>query len=344
MSVTLKQLSEETGISISTISRVTTGRGYVSEETRRTVEEAARRLNYIRREPPPLVRHGNDDVVMIMVGGVRSSLAAQIVEQLVHELNRKQKRPFMAITGFSPEQERSYLQFAADNHFFGIISMTITETPETLAMLRNFPCPIIMVERYLPSMDSDCLRSDFYRMGFLGAEYLIENGHRRIGFIGGSRDSTITQDKKTGFKDCMRASGLELREEWIIHTDRLIYENGYAVANQLLALEERPTALVSSNDISVSILNELISRGVRVPEDISICNCEDTQMATHCQVPLTSMRVDFGRMAADAVRILCRRRRQPSMPRSQLIYNPQLIVRASVRDLRGPSRIAVGLK
>ena len=331
--LTLKQISEQTGISISTISRVTTGRGYVAEETRRAVEEAIERLNYARRNPLPQVRRDNDDVVMIMVGGIRSSLAAPIVEQLVQELDKKRKRSFMAVTGFSPERERSYMKFAMDNHFVGIISMTITETPETLAMLRNFPCPMVMVERYLPSMDSDCLRSDCYRMGFLGAEYLIKNGHRRIGFIGGSMDSTITQDKKTGFMDCMNANGLELRDEWIIHVDRLIYENGFDVANRLLALEERPTALVSSNDISVSILNELISRGVRVPEDISICNCEDSQMATHCQVPLTSMSVDFSRMAADAVRTLCRRRRQPAMPRSQLIYNPQLIERSSVRNL-----------
>ena len=133
--------------------------------------------------------------------------------------------------------------------------------------------------------------------------------------------------------DCMQASGLELREEWIIHIDRLIYENGIAVAERLLALEDRPTGLVSSNDISVSILNELISHGVRVPEDISICNCEDSQMAMHCQISLTSMRVDFARMAADAVKTLCRRRRQPSMPRSQLIYNPILIERSSVRNL-----------
>jgi len=333
MSVTLRQIAEETGISISTISRVTTGKGYVAEETRKAVEEAIERLNYARRKPLPQVRKDNDDVVMIMVGGIRSSLAAHIVEQLVQELNKKRKRSFMAITNFSPERERSYLKFAADNHFFGIISMTITETPETLSMLRNFPCPLVMVERYLPSMDNDCLRSDCYRMGFLGAEYLIENGHTKIGFIGGSRDSTITQDKKTGFMDCMLSRGLAPREEWIIHMDRLIYENGIDVANQLMALDDRPTALVSSNDISVSILNELISRGVRVPEDISICNCEDSQMATHCQVPLTSMRVDFSRMAADAVKTLCRRRRQPSMPRSQLIYNPQLIERHSVQNL-----------
>ena len=330
MKATLKQISEQSGVSISTVSRVVTGKGYVSQETRAQVDAAIAELNYVRRKPLPQVRRGSDDLVMILVGGIRSSLASHIVELLVRELEARHKRAFVAITGFSPETERAYLQFAAENHFFGILSLTITETMDTLAMLRNFPCPIVMIERYLPSLDFDCLRLDFYRMGFVGAEYLIQHGHRRIGFIGGSPDSTITQDKKTGFEDCMRASGLELRPEWIIHVDRLIYENGVAVANRLLELDEMPTALVSSNDISVGILNELMSHGVRVPEDISICNCEDSAMCTNCQVPLTAMSVHYERMAKDAVKTLCRRRRQPSMPRSQLIYNPHLIERSSV--------------
>lgn len=333
MGATLKQIAEETGLSVSTVSRVTTGKGYVSDEARRLVEEAVQRLSYSRRPPMPQIRKGGEELVMILVGGIRSSVASQIVEYLVAELIRRQKRPFVAVSCFSTEMERSYLQFAADNHFFGVLAMSLTETPETLAMLANYNCPLVLLERYLPSLDCDCLRADYYRIGFQCAEHLIQNGHQNIGFIGGSLESTITQDKRTGFEDCMRANGLELRPEWIIHAKRLIYKNAVAIANQLLALRELPTALVTSNDVSVGILNELMSRGVRVPEDISICNCEDSVMATHCQVPLTSMCVDFKPMACGAVKMLCKRRRQPSAPRSLLIYNPQLIERSSVLRL-----------
>lgn len=335
MKATLKQIAEETGLSISTVSRVVTGRGYVSDETRALVDAAIRKFEYVKRERRAVSLHDNDDLVMILIGGIRSSLASEHVELLVRELEKKQKRPFVAIASFSPERERSYLRFAAENHFFGVIALTIHETPETLALLRNLPCPVTMLERYLPSLDMDYLRPDHYKMGFVGAEYLIKKGHKHIGFIGGRPNSTTTQDKKMGFEDCMQSHGLEVRPDWIIHVDRLVYENGKPIADQLLAMPERPTAILCSNDISVAILNELLANGVRVPEDMSIFSCEDSTLAAHCQVPLTSMRIDYQRMSIDAVKTLFRRQRQPNSPRHLLSYNPQLVERKSVT---GPSR------
>lgn len=330
MKVTLKQIAEETGLSISTVSRVVTGRGYVSEETSALVHAAMQKFEYVKRERRLVSFHDNDDLVMILIGGIRSSLAAESVELLILELEKKQKRPFVAITSFSPERERSYLKFAADNHFFGVIALTIQEEPETLALLRSLSCPVTMLERYLPSMELDYLRPDHYKMGFAGAEYLLQHGHTRIGFIGGNLKSTTTQDKKMGFEDCMHAYSAEIRDEWVVHLDRLIYENGHSIAEYILGLAERPTAILCSNDISVSILDELLSRGVQVPQDMSIFTCEDSSLAAHCQVPLTCMHTDYERMSIDAVKTLFRRQRQPNSPRRMLVYNPQLVERSSV--------------
>lgn len=333
MKVTLKQIAAETGLSLSTVSRVVTGKGYVSEEARRLTEEAVHRLEYAKRDPRAMITSGREDLVMLLIGGIRSSLASETIELLCRELRSKQKRPFIAVTDFDPEAERSYLQFAADNHFFGIIAMTLTETPETLALLQHLSCPITMIDKYLPSVEMDYLRPDYYRMGFDSAEYLLKKGHRKIAFIGGRASSPITQDKKMGFEDCLNAFGCEIRPEWIIHADRLIYENGEKIVDLLLGLSELPTAIVSSNDISVSIVNELIAHGVRVPEDISLFTCEDSSMARFCQVPLTAMSIDMERIAIDAVRLLIRRQRHPRFPRNLLIYNPHLIERDSVSQL-----------
>ena len=330
MKATLKQIAQETGLSISTVSRVVTGRGYVSDETRALVEAAIQKFEYVKRERRNVSLHDNDDLVMILIGGIRSSLASENVELLIRELEKKQKRPFVAIASFSPERERSDLRFAAENHFFGVIALTIPETPETINLLRTLPCPVTLLDRYLPSLDMDSLRPDYYKMGYVGAEYLIQHGHRDIAFIGGPATSTTTQDKKTGFEDCMLHHGLEIHPEWVIHADRLLYENGRTIAQQLLRMERRPTAIVSSNDISVGILNELISQNLRIPEDMSIFTCEDSHLAAHCQVPLTSMKIDYQRMSVDAVKSLFRRHRQPNTTRMFLSYNPQLIERKSI--------------
>lgn len=334
MKATLKQISEHTGLSISTISRVVTGKGYVSAESRKVIEAAIQELDYVKQEHKAVSLKDHDNLVMIIVGGIRSSLSSAMLELLVREVEKKHKLPFIAVTNFSPERERGYLQFAAENNFFGVIALTIHETPETIALLRSFPCPVIMIDRFLPSLDQDYLRPDYYKMGFVGAEYLIRHGHKRIAFIGGAKDSPITEDKKVGFEDCMRAHGLDIHPDWIVYAGRLIYENGAAIAEQILQMDPRPTAIVSSNDLSVSIVGELSTRGVHVPDDMSIFTCEDSSMAAHCQVPLTAMSMDMERMSVDAVRMLFRRQRQPNAPHSFMSYNPTLIERSSVKPPR----------
>lgn len=331
MKATLKQIADDCGLSISTVSRMVTGKGYVSDEARAQIEASIARLSYTKRERPQVPLKGTASLVMILIGGIRSSLASRMVELLVQELEQKQMRAFIAISEFQPERELEFLRYAADNHFFGVFALTLSETPENLAYLRTYPIPITMVNRYLPSLETDYLCPDYYRMGYVGAEYLIQHGHKKIAFVGGAATSPVTEDKLTGFQDCMRAHNLELRPEWCFHLNRLIYEYGAQVVSKLLDMEERPTAIVSSNDISVGILNELIQHGIRVPEDMSLFTCEDSNLTANCLIPMTSMSLEMEPLARDAVKLLIRRRRQPYAPRHFLIYNPHLVERSSVK-------------
>lgn len=330
MRATLKQLAERTGLSISTVSRVVTGKGYVSRESRKMVEEAVKALDYVPQERRPVSLKDHDNLVMIMIGGIRSTLCSALLETLVQELEKKHKQPFVAVTSFSPERERAYLRFAAENHFFGVIALAIIDDPQTVEMLRHYPCPVVLVDSFLPALDLDSLCPDYYKMGFVAAEYLIARGHRRIAFIGGLEDSSITQDKKLGFEDCMRSHGLEVPEGGVLYAGIMIYENGGDVARRILKMDPLPTAIVSSNDLSVGILNELSAQGIRVPEDVSLFTCEDSELAAHCHVPLTAVSVELERMSVDSVKTLFRRQRHPNAPRCLYSYNPTLRERSSV--------------
>ena len=101
MRATLKQLAERTGLSISTVSRVVTGKGYVSGESRKMVEEAVKALDYVPQERRPVSLKDHDNLVMIMIGGIRSTLCSALLETLVQELEKKHKQPFVAVTSFS---------------------------------------------------------------------------------------------------------------------------------------------------------------------------------------------------------------------------------------------------
>jgi len=298
------------------------------------VEEAVKALDYVPQERRPVSLKDHDNLVMIMIGGIRSTLCSALLETLVQELEKKHKQPFVAVTSFSPERERDYLRFAAENHFFGVIALAIIDDPQTVEMLRHYPCPVVLVDSFLPALDLDSLCPDYYKMGFVAAEYLIARGHRRIAFIGGLEDSSITQDKKLGFEDCMRSHGLEVPEGGVLYAGIMIYENGGDVARRILKMDPLPTAIVSSNDLSVGILNELSAQGIRVPEDVSLFTCEDSELAAHCHVPLTAVSVELERMSVDSVKTLFRRQRHPNAPRCLYSYNPTLRERSSVATPR----------
>ena len=128
----------------------------------------------------------------------------------------------------------------------------------------------------------------------------------------------------------MRSHGLEVPEGGVLYAGIMIYENGGDVARRILKMDPLPTAIVSSNDLSVGILNELSAQGIRVPEDVSLFTCEDSELAAHCHVPLTAVSVELERMSVDSVKTLFRRQRHPNAPRCLYSYNPTLRERSSV--------------
>ena len=333
MAVTLKDIAKATGLSISTVSRVASGKGYVSTDARERAEAAMAELGYEHRTQRRRFVSDSSDQVLIMIGGVRSSIAANYVELLSDELFAKGKQPIVGVTGFSAEREVEYLNMAADRHFFGVITLTLTETPSVVRLLKHYSCPIVMLGRYLPMRRVDCLHPDYYKMGFDAAEYLISRGHERIAFVGATKTSTISQDKHTGFIDCMHSHGLEVRPDFELYARRMDYGDAEDVARRIIELHERPTALISSNDISVGILDLLLAEGMRVPEDLSIFTCEDSPMVRHCQVPMTAMDVDYQQMCVDAVRTLSRRRRHPDEAFIRMYYDPTIIERESILDI-----------
>lgn len=333
MAVTLKDIAAATGLSISTVSRVASGKGYVSTDAREKAEAAMVELGYEHRTQRRRYVADSSEQVLIMIGGVRSSIASNLVELLSEELFAKGKQPIVGVTGFDPEREVEYLNMAADRRFYGVITLTLTETPAVVRLLKHYTCPIVMLGRYLPMRRVDCLHADYYKMGFDGAEYLISHGHERIAFVGATKTSTISQDKHTGFVDCMRSHGLDVRPDYDLYAKRLDYGDAEGVARRILEMRDRPTALLSSNDISVGILDRLLAEGLRIPEELSIFSCENSPMVEHCQVPMTAMDVDYQQMCSDAVRTLGRRRRHPDEAYVRMYYDPTIIERRSVRNL-----------
>ncbi|MDG2003608.1 MAG: substrate-binding domain-containing protein, partial [Novosphingobium sp.] len=134
--------------------------------------------------------------------------------------------------------------------------------------------------------------------------HLIALGHRRIGFVEGNTNQTATALRRAGYEDALATAGIAVERALILQGD-FSYRSGLVAAEDLLALEPRPTAIFASNDdMAAAVVATAHRRGLDVPADISICGYDDTAMATTIWPELTTIRQPVAEMARAATEIL----------------------------------------
>jgi DNA-binding LacI/PurR family transcriptional regulator len=168
-------------------------------------------------------------------------------------------------------------------------------------------------------------------------DYLIVRGHRRIGHITGPKGNLESSERIRGYKDALKAVGVNADERLIWPGD-FMPETGSAAAMSFLALDERPTAVFAANDeTAVNFIRTVERSGLRVPEDVSVVGFDDIEYLPLFSPGLTTMRqprAELGRLAA--VDLLQRMQRDaPHSPPVRVKLECKLIERESVRDISG---------
>lgn len=166
--------------------------------------------------------------------------------------------------------------------------------------------------------------------------WLLDNGHRRIGLIGGPEDSRSARQRELGYHDALSARGLD-RGPWLVASGDNSFASGMEAACLLLELSPRPTAIVACNDeMAAGALAAAAGMGIAVPDALSIAGFDDTPLATMTVPPLASVHVPWDRLGHDAaLRLIGREAAAPTDP----VVEARPILRASVAPL-GPLALA----
>jgi LacI family transcriptional regulator len=164
--------------------------------------------------------------------------------------------------------------------------------------------------------------------GLIG--WLITQGHRRIGFVSGPESATSAQQRELGYLDAMAEHGLDRGPALIVPGDNS-FRSGIEGARLLLEISPRPTAIVAANDeMGVGVLHAAAQAGVAVPEELSVVGIDDTTIAARTLPTLTSLRIPWDQMAAEAARRIAGiPGNAPAVPN----FPAELMIRGSARPL-----------
>ncbi|MCE9632224.1 MAG: LacI family transcriptional regulator [Planctomycetia bacterium] len=331
---TVKQIADELGVSLMTVSRALSGRGRISDETRDRVLAVAKRLKYRPNRLVHAIKHGRSRTVGVMVP-IANSFSATLVRGIHDALAEHHYLPILHFHGEGPQADRDdveleYLHRLLDQRVDGIIFWPSDETVPQLYLREVWErgVPLVAVDRHLPRTNADFSGTDDEAGGRIAAEHLLELGHRRLSHIGGEHWVSTYADRRRGFEAAVAdVPGVSYSVEEC--ADCQCGE----IAARLLAGRDRPTAIFLSSDrMAPHVYAAAESRGLTIGKDLSVVGFADLAETAWLRPRLTTVRQNAYLIGQEAARLLFDRlegRAPGAAPRSVRVV-PELVVRESV--------------
>lgn len=346
--VTIKHVAADAGVSLQTVSRVINNEPSVREEMKARVQASIDRLGYVpsiaaqrmsgsrsylilavndreRTIADWQARQGTDWVDQMLLGGMLK--CNEHGYRLILEL----------VDTHSDHVERELLAAIAALQPDGIIlTPPHSDNAQIVDLLAGQRIPFVRIGSHqngsgIPvSMDDEgSARS--------ATDFLIERGHRRIGFIAGSAEYNLSAWRVDGWQAAMAGAGLDTAG--LLAQGDFSYTSGEAAALQLLGSANPPSAIIASNDqMALATLEVARLRGLRVPEDLSIISFDNTPLVHFTQPPLTAVDQPIAATASRAVELIIAAQKGDEPPTSLTVISAAIVERGSVAPPAGADR------
>lgn len=330
---TIIDVAEAAGTSYSTVSRVLSNNPNVQEETRQRVLEAIKHLGYVPNQPARSLVRGQTQTIGVLVPRFDNGYIAAIVDGIDQEI-RETEYSLMLFTTYRLEQkEAQYVSSITNGLAEGLIVVVPIAGEAYLEVLSKQNFPYVLVDFEVKDKDLPSISATNWEGAYEATQYLIQLGHRRIGFITGLLSIASGAERLSGYKAALHDHDIAYDPSLIQNGDFLV-ESGYACTLPLLALEDRPTAIFASNDLmAFGVINAIFDTGFAVPDDISVIGFDNIPQASIGRPYLTTVHQPLEEMGRMATRMLLEHLKNPDNPGHRIKLGTRLVIRDSCRAI-----------
>jgi LacI family transcriptional regulator len=329
--ITIKDVAKEAGVSLATTSRVLSGRGYSSEESRRKVHQAVRRLGYTPNDLARKLKQTRTDTIGLMITDIINPFYAFLASGVLDYARKLGYHVIVCATDEEPELEREYLNVLMKQRAAGVIAVPTGENIEHWQKAIKLGTKVVFVDREIEGLsENDVILVDNEQGASQATEHLINFGHQRIGIITGPLSTTTGRGRLEGYLKALQKHDLPVCEE-LIQVVSFKGESGIRAASALLELPNPPTAIFAANNaLAEATIHVLRERHIRIPADISLVIFDDVPWASLTEPPITAVYQPtylLGRYGMEHLdRIL---NDDTPRPRQKIVLGTELIVRKS---------------
>lgn len=328
--VTVTDIAAAAGVSVMTVSRALSGKGYVAEATRAKVQQMAQSMGYVANVGAKAMKGGRTRVLGLLVTDFQSPVIAAIISA-ISRVVKQAGLDLLVYDIATPDGDSARPEIVPlmSSLCDGLLLILPGKQAEQLAQFQRAQLPVVLVNYWRAPTPLPVVRADNYEGAYAVTQHLLELGHRRIGFVRGTAHSGQSPERERGYLAALAAAGLTPDADLIVQGD-FGQRSGFEQGQGLLGLAEPPTAVFAANDLmALGVLDAARAAGLEVPGQLSVAGFDDIPAAAVCHPALTTVRQDYEQLGDSAVRLLLQHIENGTQRGMRIELQSHVVVRGS---------------
>ncbi len=333
--ITLKDVAAAANVSRATAARALNSYGYVGDETALRVVEAADKLGYRANRVAQALRSGQLPIVGFVAGDIQNPFFARVAHDLEAELRKHRHNLLIASSEETLEQEKELLKslHALSLRGFFLAPTSATDNQHIVDLARE-GTPIVLIDRVVQEVQCDSVVVDNEGGAREAVDYLVANGHRRVGLLRDDSRIFTAQERLAGYRNALQSHGIDL-DESLVGVSPSTIEHAIEATIRLFSRRSRPTALFTVDSLMTQgALLALRSMGLSIPHDVSLVGFDDFNLATFTDPQITVVAQPIAEIGPLAAKLLLERLAGKTTAPRHNRFPTRLIIRGSVAPPR----------
>ncbi len=332
----MKDVANLVGVSVSTVSYALNSSSKVSPQMRTKIQQVANELHYHKNGAASDLKRNKTNTIVLILSDIAGPFFSEFVKGVQH-VTLANGYDLVACSSLGGENSTA-AKFVKEKRSEGAIVFTHNISDGLLEEAARKRFPVVVVDRTLNFENIVSVTVDNIHGGYLATEYLIQQGHREIAYVGGAINSLDNKDRYKGYQKALQEYQIQPYMKTVL-SGRFNEEGGYNAAKMMMLQGSLPSAVFFANDeMAVGGMRAFAEGGVRVPDEISVIGYDDIALARYSSPPLTTIhqpKYEMGTLAAHVLfRVLAGEQTE-----SKYQLNAEIVVRHSCKPMGGRGEV-----
>jgi LacI family transcriptional regulator len=333
MAVTMKDIAEDLGLSIVTVSKVLRNHEDIGENTRDRVLRRVKELGYRPNLTARSLVTGRSSLIGILVPGLLHPFFAEIAKSLSTVLRRQGYYLIICSSEEDPQLEQKEIEHLLGRRIDALVVASVGGPKSVFDLVQQQNVPLVLIDRRMPGIDAHFVGVNDFSVGLLATEHLISQGFRRIAHIRGTETSTSLK-RLEGYREALKKHGIPFNPSYVISVATIDVDStqrGGEAMHKILELTELPDGVFCFSDpVAIGAMKVAHQKGISIPNEMAFVGCGNLHYDDDLRVPLSSVDQGSQEIGEQTAELLLKiLNSPPTVLTEQMITKPRLVVRAS---------------